>query len=31
MYNVHMLDEIFCRYLLGPFGLWFDLAIEFLY
>jgi hypothetical protein len=31
MYIAHMLDEIFCTYLLGLFDLWFDLAVEFLY
>jgi hypothetical protein len=31
--NVYMqkLNEIFCRHQLGPFGLWCDLVVEFLY
>jgi hypothetical protein len=31
MYIVQKLDEIFCRHLLGPFDLWHDLTLEFLY
>jgi hypothetical protein len=31
MYIVKMLDEIFCRYQLGPFDQWCDLFLEFLY
>jgi hypothetical protein len=31
MYIVGMLDEIFCRYQLGPFDLCCDLVLEFLY
>jgi hypothetical protein len=31
MYIVQMLDEIFCRHQLGPFGIWWDLVLEFLY
>jgi hypothetical protein len=31
MYIVWMLDKIFCRPQLGPFDLWCDLIIEFLY
>jgi hypothetical protein len=31
MYIVQKLDEIFCRYQLGPFDLWCDLVLEFLY
>jgi hypothetical protein len=29
-YALQKLDEIFCRYWLGPFDLWFDLDLEFL-
>jgi hypothetical protein len=28
---VQKLDEIFCRHQLGPFGLWCDLVLGFLY
>jgi hypothetical protein len=31
MYIVLKLDEIFCRHQLGPFDLWCDLVLEFLY
>jgi hypothetical protein len=31
MYIVQKLDEIFCRHLLGPFDLWCDLVLGFLY
>jgi hypothetical protein len=31
MYIVQKLDEIFCRHQLGPFDLWCDLVLEFLY
>jgi hypothetical protein len=31
MYIVHKLDEIFCRHQLGPFDLWCDLDVGFLY
>jgi hypothetical protein len=31
MYFVQQLDEIFCRHQLGPFCLWCDLVLEFLY
>jgi hypothetical protein len=31
MYIVQQLDEIFYKYLLGPFDLWCDLVLEFLY
>jgi hypothetical protein len=28
---VQMLDEIFCRHQLGPFDLWCDLVLEFIF
>jgi hypothetical protein len=31
VYCVQKLDEIFCRHQLGPFHLWYDLFLEFLY
>jgi hypothetical protein len=31
MYIVQTLDEMFCRHQLGPFGLWYDLVLEFPY
>jgi hypothetical protein len=31
MYIVWKLDEIFCRHQLGPFDVWCDLVLEFLY
>jgi hypothetical protein len=31
MYIVQKLDEIFCGHQLGPFDLWCDLVLEFLY
>jgi hypothetical protein len=31
MYILRMLDEIFYRYQLGPFDLWCNLVLEFLY
>jgi hypothetical protein len=31
MYIVQQLGEIFYRHQLGPFGLWCDLVLEFLY
>jgi hypothetical protein len=31
MYIMWKLDEIFCRYQVGPFDLWCDLVLEFLY
>jgi hypothetical protein len=31
MYIVPKLDEIFCRHHLGPFDLWCDLVLRFLY
>jgi hypothetical protein len=30
MYIVQQLDEIFCRYQLGPFDLWCGLVVEFI-
>jgi hypothetical protein len=31
MYIVQQLDEIVCRHQVGPFDLWCDLVLEFLY
>jgi hypothetical protein len=31
MHTVQKLDEMFCRYQLGPFDLWCDLVLEFLH
>jgi hypothetical protein len=31
MYIMQKLDEIFCRYQLGPFDVWYDLVLGFLY
>jgi hypothetical protein len=31
IYIVQRLDEMFCRHQLGPFDLWCDLVLEFLY